>query len=98
MVVMLITEAAKVKKSNYNTGEKLKIKLKWKGKGLNEKAYNKYNKPIVECDKNYFRPLDVNTLLGNSSKAKKELKWKPKININMLIDEMIENELKHIFK
>ena len=75
-----------------------KIKLKWKGKGLNEKAYNKYNKPIVECDKNYFRPLDVNTLLGNSSKAKKELKWKPKININMLIDEMIENELKHIFK
>ena len=78
--------------------KKLKIKLKWKGKGLNEKAYNKYNKPIVECDKNYFRPLDVNTLLGNSSKAKKELKWKPKININMLIDEMIENELKHIFK
>ena len=78
--------------------KKLKMKLKWKGKGLKEKAYDKYNKPIVECDKNYFRPLDVNTLLGNSSKAKKELKWKPKIDINMLIDEMIENELKHIFK
>jgi len=78
--------------------KKLKMKLKWKGKGLKEKAYDKYNKPIVECDKNYFRPLDVNTLLGNPSKAKKELKWKPKIDINMLIDEMIENELKHIFK
>ena len=78
--------------------KKLKMKLKWKGKGLKEKAYDKYNKPIVECDKNYFRPLDVNTLLGNSSKAKKELKWKPKIDINMLIDEMIEYELKHIFK
>ena len=78
--------------------KKLKMKIKWKGKGLKEKAYDKYNKPIVECDKNYFRPLDVNTLLGNSSKAKKELKWKPKIDINMLIDEMIENELKHIFE
>ena len=77
--------------------KKLKMKLTWKGKGLKEKAYDEYNKPIVECDKNYFRPLDVNTLLGNSSKAKKELKWKPKIDINMLIDEMIENELKHIF-
>jgi len=78
--------------------KKLKMKLTWKGKGLKEKAYDEYNKPIVECDKNYFRPLDVNTLLGNSSKAKKELKWKPKIDINMLIDEMIENELKHIFE
>ncbi len=78
--------------------KKLKMKLKWKGKGLKEKAYDKSNKPIIECDKNYFRPLDVNTLLGNPSKAKKELKWKPKIDINMLIDEMIKNELKHIFK
>ena len=78
--------------------KKLKMKLTWKGKDLKEKAYDEYNKPIVECDKNYFRPLDVNTLLGNSSKAKKELKWKPKIDINMLIDEMIENELKHIFE
>ncbi len=78
--------------------KKLKIKLKWKGKGINEKAYDQNNKLIIECDKNYFRPLDVNTLLGDSRKARKDLKWKPKININMLIDEMIENELKHIFK
>jgi GDPmannose 4,6-dehydratase len=78
--------------------KKLKIKLTWRGKGLNEKGYDNHNKPIVECDKNYFRPLDVNTLLGDSSKAKKELKWKPKTDINMLIDEMIEYELKHIFK
>ena len=78
--------------------KKLKIKLKWKGKGINEKAYDQNNKLIIECDKNYFRPLDVNTLLGDSRKARKDLKWKPKININKLIDEMIENELKHIFK
>ena len=83
---------------NYTYFVTIKIKLIWKGKGLNEKAYDKNNKIIVECDRNYFRPLDVNTLLGDSSKARKELKWKPKIDINMLIDEMIENELENIFK
>ena len=65
---------------------------KWKGKGINEKAYNLKGQPIIECDKNYFRPLDVNTLLGDARKARKELKWKPTININSLIEEMIESE------
>jgi GDPmannose 4,6-dehydratase len=78
--------------------EKLKMQVTWKGKGMNEKGYNNKKEPIIECDKNYFRPLDVNTLLGDSSKAKKMLKWKPKIDINMLIDEMIEFELKNISK
>ena len=78
--------------------EKLKMQIIWKGKGLNEKGYNNKKEPIIECDKNYFRPLDVNTLLGDSSKAKKLLKWKPKIDITMLIDEMIEFELKNISK
>ena len=78
--------------------KKLKMQITWKGKGLNEKGYNNKKEPIVVCDKNYFRPLDVNTLLGDSSKAKKLLKWKPKINIKMLIDEMIEFELKNISK
>ena len=78
--------------------KKLKMQITWKGKGLNEKGYNSKKEPIIECDKNYFRPLDVNTLLGDSSKAKKLLKWKPKINIKMLIDEMIEFELKNISK
>ena len=78
--------------------EKLKMQIIWKGKGLKEKGYNNKKEPIIECDKNYFRPLDVNTLLGDSSKAKKLLKWKPKINIKMLIEEMIEFELKNISK
>tara|TARA_B100000686_G_C16625639_1_gene881709 strand:- start:126 stop:551 length:426 start_codon:yes stop_codon:yes gene_type:complete len=78
--------------------KKLKIQITWKGKGLNEKGYNNKKEPIIECDKNYFRPLDVNTLLGDPSKAKKLLKWKPKIDIKMLIDEMIEFELKNISK
>ena len=78
--------------------KKLKMQITWKGKGLNEKGYNNKKEPIIECDKNYFRPLDVNTLLGDASKAKKLLKWKPKIDIKMLIDEMIEFELKNISK
>jgi GDPmannose 4,6-dehydratase len=75
------------------TTRQLDIKIKWKGKGLKEKAYDENNKPIIECDKAYLRPLDVNTLLGDASKAKKKLKWKPKTNIQILIKEMVEFEL-----
>ncbi len=74
------------------TAKKLNLKINWRGKGIKEKAFNDKNVPIIECDKNYFRPLDVNTLLGDAKKARKELGWKPKININSLIDEMIESE------
>ena len=74
------------------TAKKLNIKLKWKGKGINEKAYNEKNQPIIECDQSYFRPLDVNTLLGDAKKARKQLKWKPTADINDLIDDMIDSE------
>ena len=61
---------------------------------MNEFAINKKNKQIiVQLDKKYIRPLDVNTLLGNAAKAKKMLKWKPKIGINNLIQEMVDYEI-----
>ena len=75
------------------TTKQLDIKIRWKGKGLNEKAYDENNQPIIECDKAYLRPLDVNTLLGDPSKAKKILKWKPTTGIQELIKEMVEFEL-----
>ena len=75
------------------TAKQLDIKIKWKGKGLNEKAYDKNNKSIIECDKAYLRPLDVNTLLGDPSKAQKKLKWKPTTSIQALVKEMVEFEL-----
>ena len=78
------------------TAKKLKMNLIWKGKGINEKAYNKDGDVIIECDKNYFRPLDVNTLLGDAKKARRKLQWKPKENIDSLIAEMIEFEYKNI--
>ena len=76
------------------TAKELKMKIKWKGKETQEKGYNEKGIPIIECDKNYFRPLDVNTLLGDARKARRKLKWKPSIKINLLIREMIEYEYK----
>ena len=77
--------------------KKLQINLKWIGKGKNEKAVNlNTKKTIIEIDKKYFRPLDVNTLLGDSRKASKILKWKPKINIEKLIEDMIAFEEKNL--
>jgi len=71
--------------------KKLKINLKWKGKGLKEIGYWK-DKPIIKIDPKYFRPTEVDSLLGSSSKARRVLKWKTKYDINMLIDEMITHE------
>ena len=72
----------------------LKIKYRWKGKGINSKCYDNKGKCIIECDKEYYRPLEVDTLLGDSRKARKELNWNPKININELVKEMVNSELK----
>ena len=71
------------------TAKKLNLKINWKGKGFKEKGLDKNGKIIIECDKKYFRPLDVNTLLGDATKARRKLKWKPKENIHSLIEEMI---------
>ena len=65
--------------------KELNIKFIWKGKGINSKCYTKDGKCIVACDKEYYRPLEVDTLLGDASRAKKELNWKPKINIKTLV-------------
>lgn len=72
------------------SAKKLKMNIKWKGKNLKEKAYFN-NKPIIEIDPRYIRPSEVDSLRGNSKKAKKELNWKPTHNINKLIDEMINS-------
>ena len=65
-------------------------------KRLNEKAFDINNKPIVEIKKKYFRPAEVDRLVGNFKKAKKILKWQPKHDLNSLIDDMIRYEIKLI--
>ncbi len=76
------------------TLKELNINFKWKGKGINAKCYDNKGRCIVSCSKDYFRPLEVDTLLGDSRKARKDLKWKPKINIKGLVKEMVTFELK----
>ena len=71
----------------------LKMKIIWRGKGINEKAYDRENNCIIECNKKYLRPAEVDTLQGDYSKARKKLNWKPKIGINGLIKDMIAYEL-----
>ena len=75
------------------TLDELNIKHYWRGKNINMKCYDVSGNCIVACKKEYFRPLEVDTLIGNSKKAKKDLKWKPKTNIKQLIKEMIGSEL-----
>ena len=76
----------------------LDIKFFWRGKGIKSKCYMSNGKCIIQCDKKYFRPLEVDTLLGDSKKAFKELNWKPKKNIQKLIEEMVSSELNLITK
>jgi len=74
----------------------LKIKIFWSGKKFNEHAYViKNNKKVIliKVDKNYFRPLEVDYLKGDSSKAFKKLKFKPKHDLNSLIKDMIHSDL-----
>ncbi len=74
----------------------LKIKLVWKGKGINEKAYevkNNKKKLFIKIDKRYFRPLDINYLRGDSSKAKRLLKYKPKYDFKALVYEMLMSDI-----
>ena len=63
--------------------------LIWKGKGINEKGVDKKTgKVIIEIDPKYFRPAEVDILLGDYSKAKKQLGWEPKVKFNELVDIM----------
>jgi len=77
------------------SAKNLGINIKWIGKGINEKGIDKKNgKTIVKVGKRYFRPTEVDTLLGDARKAKKILKWKPKITFNQMVKEMIECDYK----
>ena len=79
-----------VKKFVEKVAKKINLKIYWKGRGINEKAYLiDNNKCIIELNKKYFRPLEVDYLKGDSKKAKKKLKWQPKYNLNSLINDML---------
>ena len=73
----------------------LDMKIEWKGKDEDEIGICE-NKEIIKIDTNYYRPTEVESLLGDASKAKKELGWEPKISFEELVKEMVEEDLKSI--
>jgi GDPmannose 4,6-dehydratase len=75
----------------------INIKISWKGKGLKEIGYDKKTGQImVKVDPIYFRPTDVNELRGDFSKARRELKWRPKTTFSQLVKEMMISDLEEI--
>jgi len=72
----------------------LDISIHWEGSGVEEKGYNEGGKCIVAVDPLYFRPTEVETLLGDPSKAKAKLGWTPTITFDELVSEMVREDLK----
>ena len=74
--------------------EKVGIPIEWKGKGVEEKGYNPKGEAIIEIDPRYFRPTEVDLLVGDPSKAKKLLGWEPSCTLEELVEDMVSSDLK----
>ncbi len=74
--------------------EPLGMQLHWKGEGAEEQGIDAEGRVIVEVDPRYFRPAEVETLLGDASKAHRELGWKPRVTFAELVSEMVTEDLK----
>jgi GDPmannose 4,6-dehydratase len=75
-------------------GAKLGMRIEWKGKGVDEVGIDaSKNRTIVRVDPRYFRPTEVETLLGDPSKAKQKLGWTAEISFDKLVEEMVESDL-----
>jgi GDPmannose 4,6-dehydratase len=74
--------------------KELDIDIRWEGQGVEEKGYDATGKCIIAVDSRYFRPTEVETLLGDSTKAKEKLGWTPKITFEELVSEMVREDLK----
>lgn len=72
----------------------LDLDLTWQGSGVNEKAVDAKGNVVVAVDPRYFRPTEVETLLGDPAKAQRELGWVPRTSFDQLVKEMVESDLK----
>jgi GDPmannose 4,6-dehydratase len=73
----------------------LGITIEWHGNGLEERGFDKLGKCIVAVDPKYFRPTEVDTLLGDATKARLKLGWTPRVAFNELVSEMVREDLKN---
>ena len=74
--------------------KELGIEIRWEGQDKEEKGYDSTGKCIIAVDPRYFRPTEVETLLGDPSKAKEKLGWTPKTTFDELVAEMVREDLK----
>jgi len=70
------------------------IAVEWRGSGVDEKGYDAHGNCIVQVDPRYFRPTEVETLLGDATKAREKLGWTPRISFAELVAEMVREDLK----
>ncbi len=70
------------------------MQIRWEGEGIDEKGYDQDGKLVIEIDPRYFRPTEVDTLLGDPTKAKEQLGWTPKTSFADLVAEMARDDLK----
>jgi GDPmannose 4,6-dehydratase len=77
-----------------SAASELGINIQWQGQGVNEKGYDQHGKCIVQVDPRYFRPTEVETLLGDASKAREKLGWTPQISFADLVTEMVREDLR----
>src|SRR5260370_3093057 len=73
--------------------EELGMKLTWRGHGLDEKAFDASGRGIVAVDPRYFRPAEVDTLIGDASKARARLGWRPRTTFRETVREMVASDL-----
>src|SRR5439155_26467355 len=74
--------------------EELGMRLTWHGRGPEEKAFDGRGECVVAVDPRYFRPAEVDTLVGYASKARAKLSWEPKVSFRELVAEMVAGDLK----
>jgi GDPmannose 4,6-dehydratase len=74
--------------------QEIGLAIRWQGEGVDEKGFDGSGKCVVAVDARYFRPTEVETLLGDASKAKEKLGWTPKITFDQLVSEMMREDLK----
>lgn len=72
----------------------LGMEIHWKGSSADERGYDSEGRVIVAVDRNYYRPTEVETLLGDAGKAKQDLGWQPRISFPELVEEMVREDLK----